>query len=191
MDALLNPARVWTRSEVLARPCPVPREAGVYAWYFVSPPPGVPVDGCHVHQGMHLLYVGISPKKPPSNGASPSKQRLWNRVRYHYRGNAYGSTLRLTLGCLLSELLGIELRRVGSGTRLTFATGEAQLSEWMHEHARVAWLPTAVPWDAEHHLISTLSLPLNLAGNAAHPFHATLTELRQRCKRRALGLPIL
>ena len=48
-----------------------------------------------------------------------------------YRGNAYGSTLRLTLGCLLADQLGIELRRVGSGTRLTFGDGEQALSEWM------------------------------------------------------------
>jgi len=32
-DVLLNPARLWTRAEVLVRPCPVPREPGVYAWY--------------------------------------------------------------------------------------------------------------------------------------------------------------
>ncbi|WP_386143941.1 GIY-YIG nuclease family protein [Streptomyces yanii] len=42
-----------------------------------------------------------------------STQNLRTRVRYHYRGNAAGSTLRLTLGCLL----GLELRRVGSGKR--------------------------------------------------------------------------
>ena len=40
-----------------------------------------------------------------------------NRIRYHFRGNAEGSTLRLTLGCLLIKPLGIELRRVGSGKR--------------------------------------------------------------------------
>ncbi|MEU1194017.1 GIY-YIG nuclease family protein [Streptomyces sp. NPDC005859] len=42
-----------------------------------------------------------------------STQNLRKRVRYHYRGNAAGSTLRLTLGCLL----GLDLRRVGSGKR--------------------------------------------------------------------------
>ncbi|MFF3911407.1 GIY-YIG nuclease family protein [Streptomyces sp. NPDC001848] len=54
-----------------------------------------------------------------------STQNLRKRVRYHYRGNAAGSTLRLTLCCLL----GLELRRVGSGNRLTFGkSGEASLS---------------------------------------------------------------
>ncbi|WP_374939609.1 GIY-YIG nuclease family protein [Streptomyces sp. UH6] len=45
-----------------------------------------------------------------------STQNLRKRVRYHCRGNAAGSTLRLTLGCLP----GLELRRVGSGKRMTF-----------------------------------------------------------------------
>ncbi|GAA2511770.1 hypothetical protein GCM10010406_54960 [Streptomyces thermolineatus] len=38
-----------------------------------------------------------------------SPQNLRTRVRYHFRGNAAGSTPRLTLGCLL----GLELRRFG------------------------------------------------------------------------------
>lgn len=63
-----------------------------------------------------------------------STQNLRKRVRYHYRGNAAGSTLRLTLGCLL----GMELRRVGSGKRMTFGkAGETALSQWMAENTRV------------------------------------------------------
>jgi len=41
-------------------------------------------------------------------------------MRDHFTGNAEGSTLRLTLGCLLSETLNIKLRRVGRGKRHTF-----------------------------------------------------------------------
>src|SRR5690349_422197 len=124
----LSPARLWSRTEVLVRACPVPREAGVYAWYFREVPPGVPTDECVRAHGATLLYVGISPKAPPANGRPPSRQRLRNRIRYHFRGNAWGSTLRLTLGCLLADSLGIELRRVGSGKRRTFADGERTLS---------------------------------------------------------------
>jgi hypothetical protein len=32
---LLTPIKLWTRTEVLARPCPVPASAGVYAWFSV------------------------------------------------------------------------------------------------------------------------------------------------------------
>ena len=113
------------------------------------------------------------------HGSPPSKQTLRKRLRYHYRGNAYGSTLRLTLGCLLGEQLGIQLRRVGSGTRLTFADGEAKLSEWMEQNAFVVWAVHPQPWEPEHELISHLSLPLNLDQNAEHPFHSTLSGLRK------------
>ena len=114
LDKLVNPNRLYTRTEVLQRKGPVPNEAGVYAWYFKETPPRVPLEKCVIHENMHLLYVGISPSKPSRQGKT-SSQNLSKRIKYHYRGNAEGSTLRLTLGCLLAEHLGIELRRVGSG----------------------------------------------------------------------------
>jgi hypothetical protein len=120
--ALLTPTKLWTRTEVLARPCPVPASAGVYAWFFDSLPQRVPTEGLVRSAGLALLYVGISPKRPSAVG-SPSCQTLRSRLRYHFQGNAEGSTLRLSLGCLLSRDLGIELRRVGSGRRMTFGAG--------------------------------------------------------------------
>jgi hypothetical protein len=106
IDALLSPNHLYTRQEVLTRPSPVPARPGVYAWYFREAPPGVPVEGCHRHDGLPLRYVGISPSKPPTNGKLPSKQSLAKRIRYHFAGNAEGSTLRLALGCLLADKLG-------------------------------------------------------------------------------------
>ena len=144
-DDLLRPVRLWTREEVLARPSPVPRVPGVYAWYFRNMPATVPTADCLRIGEFTLLYVGISPSAPPTNGKPPSRQTLSSRVRYHMRGNAEGSTLRLSLGCLLSDELGIELRRVGSGTRLTFAGGEVRLSEWLEQNARVVWHACADP----------------------------------------------
>jgi hypothetical protein len=98
-----------------------------------------------------------------------STQNLRKRVRYHYRGNAAGSTLRLTLGCLL----GLELRRVGSGKRMTFGkAGEATLSQWMADNTRVCWIEQSEPWDLESQLISQLDLPLNLDQNRHNAFHS-------------------
>ena len=59
----------------------------------------------------------------PGTGDLSSQQTLRQRLRTHYAGNAEGSTLRKTLGCLLAEELGIQLRRVGSGNRKTFVGG--------------------------------------------------------------------
>lgn len=90
---LLAPKHMFTRTEVLTRPSPVPSAPGVYAWYFDEIPDGVPIEGCCTVDGHALLYVGISPKKPSVDGLKTSRQSLRTRIRYHYRGNAYGSTL--------------------------------------------------------------------------------------------------
>jgi hypothetical protein len=187
---LLKPERLWSRQEVLSAPSPVPRQPGVYAWYFREIPPHAPVANCHVHGSYTLLYVGISPKEPPRNGSTPSKQKLFDRIRYHYRGNAEGSTLRLTLGCLLSEKLGIQLRRVGSGKRMTFGEGEHILSQWMEENAFVVWVVDPEPWHLEEKIITEVSLPLNLDMNKKHPFHKSLSHVRRAAKESARALPI-
>ena len=75
----------------------MPTSSGVYAWFFSSIPDSVPTEDCVRCNGMTLLYVGISPQDLGSG------QTLKDRLRYHYRGNAEGSTLRRTLGCLLEK----------------------------------------------------------------------------------------
>jgi hypothetical protein len=138
-----------------------------------------------------LLYGGIAPKAPPANGRPASQQTLRTRTRYHYTGNAAGSTLRLTLGCLLAGRLGIQLRRVGSGQRLTFAAGEAKLSAWMADNAFVTWVETERPWLAEQQLITSVNLPLNLDQNRQHDFHQQLTQVRADARRAARTLPVV
>jgi len=184
INKLIHPQKVYSRIEVLPRDSPVPRSPGVYAWFFKEIPPKVPIDNCVEFNGLYLLYVGISPKKPQRMG-KPSKQNLRTRIKNHYRGNAEGSTLRLSLGCLLSEKLGIELRRVGSGKRMTFSEGEDILSDWMDENAFVTWIVHDKPWRIEDQAIRRISLPLNLRDNESHPFHRSLTSIRRSLKRSA------
>ncbi|MEV0280877.1 GIY-YIG nuclease family protein [Streptomyces sp. NPDC050610] len=174
---LVSPDRLWSAHEVLTRPSPVPAVPGVYGWHFEQPPHADLDAG-------RLLYVGIAPRHMANR---TSTQNLRKRVRYHYRGNAAGSTLRLTLGCLL----GIELRRVGSGKRLTFGkAGEAELSRWMADNARVCWIEQGEPWTLESQLISRLDVPLNLDQNRHNAFHGRLKELRTAARERARALPI-
>jgi hypothetical protein len=143
-------------------------------------------------EGAVLLYVGISPKAPPADGRRTSRQTLRNRIRYHYGGNAEGSTLRLTLGCLLADQVGLQLRRVGSGRRLTFGrAGEAVLSGWMADHAVVTWVACDRPWQVEHELISSVALPLNLDQNRDGLFYRQLSDLRAQHRYQARDLPIL
>ncbi|WP_390624552.1 GIY-YIG nuclease family protein [Siccirubricoccus deserti] len=189
--SLLDPGQLFTPPEVLSRRCPVPHVPGAYAWYFDEVPPGVPTDGCHTFSGFTLLYVGIAPKAPPTNGRKASATHLQHRIGYHFRGNAEGSTLRLTLGCLLASRLNIQLQRVGSGKTKTFTNpGEQRLDVWMADHARVVWVATDQPWQLEERLIADLSLPLNLAGNSRHPYSKTLKAIRSEAKAKAAMMPI-
>ncbi|MDH6288091.1 GIY-YIG nuclease family protein [Rhodococcus opacus] len=180
-----------TREQVLARPCPVPATAGVYGWWFRKLPAEIDTSGCAKRDGLTLLYTGISPNKPPNNGKAPSTQNIRKRIKTHYTGNAAGSTLRLTLGCLVADEVGIELRRVGSGKRYTFHTGETLLSKWMAENALVSWIDHEEPWELEDRLIASLDVPLNLDGNSRNSFYLQLKAARAAAKRRADDLPVL
>jgi hypothetical protein len=185
IQRLLHPKHLYTASEVLGPPCPVPTSPGVYAWYFDAALPLIDITSCHRIDGRALLYVGISPKAPSLKGLPPSRSALRTRIRTHYRGNAEGSTLRRTLGCLLSAQLAIQLRRVGSGGRYTFTNpGEQALDRWMDRHAFVTWVEAEEPWEIEKKLLSSgLSLPLNVDGNASQEAAAVLSaaRLKARC----------
>jgi hypothetical protein len=193
MECLYAPAHLYTSAEVLACPCPVPATAGVYMWYFDEAPAGINTSGCHHVGDRTLLYVGISPKAPPANGRASSRSTLRQRIRTHYAGNAEGSTLRRTLGCLLGPRLGFQLRRVGSGTRYTFTNpGEQILDQWMAQHAFVTWIEIERPWALEAQILSSaVMLPLNLAGNMKLEAAPWLTSLRSAARRQADLLEIV
>jgi hypothetical protein len=182
---------VFTHHDVLSHPSPVPSQDGVYGWWFRRLPPVVVAGGCCRYQDLTLLYVGISPKQPPSNGRPASTQSLLERIKYHYTGNAEGSTLRKTLGCLLAGELGIQLRRVGSGKRMTFVEGEQALSAWMAENAYVSWIVRQRQWELEDTLIAALDLPLNLMGNKQNQFYPVLADVRARFVAQAKNLPLV
>ena len=185
LKVLTKPNILCSRSAVLAKPCPVPTASGVYAWFFKEIPGITPTDGCVTHGGLTMLYAGISPKN------EISRENIRKRITYHYRGNAEGSTLRLTLGALLSEQSGFPLRRVGSGTRMTFThLGEQWLDEWMETNAFVCWVKHPEPWTLETELLQTLSLPLNIEQNGEHAFASKLGEIRKDAKRLARDQPI-
>lgn len=178
LTLLREPETLWTRGQVLARPSAAPAVSGVYGWHFVEPP-------CPELEGGRLLYVGIAPRRMSTR---TSTQTLRARLRAHFRGNAAVSTLRLSLGCLL----GLPLRRVGSGSRMTFGPdGEQELSDWMEAYARVCWHPSPQPWVIESAVIAGADLPLNLDQNRLHPFHPRLSQVRAQAKATARSLPIL
>jgi hypothetical protein len=91
----------------------------------------------------------------------------------------------------LAAQLRIELRRVGSGARLTFDDGEDALSAWLERNAFVTWVVNSEPWVLEKQIIQHVSLPLNLDHNQYHRFAPRLVEVRRLAKARARELPVL
>jgi hypothetical protein len=172
--------RPYTRDEVLARPSPVPSSPGVYAWFYDAIPGGIDAIGTFGNAFGRLLYIGISPKEPPTNGRPPSRSTLRRRLQTHFAGNAEGSTLRRTLGCLLAKESGFLLRRVGSGLRMTFTNpGEQWLDEWMAAHARVVWTETPTPWVVEREVLASgIPLPLNIQDNPCAEHVEVLKRVR-------------
>ena len=182
---LVDVAKIYSWSELRADKNLPPSGPGVYAWFFKRPPSRVPSKGCVQREGQALLYVGISPE------SENSSQDLNKRIRYHFSGNAEGSTLRRTLGCLLEKEIGTILRRVGSGKRMTFDPNEGKLTQWMADNAAVSWVEVDAPWEVEPYLLSQLNLPLNIEGHSHNPFYDTLRAIRKRCRERARQLPVL
>ena len=175
---LTQPDHLWSRSECLSHPSPVPASCGLYGWYFRELPPRVDGSGCVRRLRCALLYVGIAPSRPLGYNGRPTTQSLRSRIRIHYAGNAEGSTLRRSLGVLLRTKLKLQAdltRRSKS-----FGEGEARLSDWMERNAYVSWIEYPEPWAIEKQVIEKLDLPLNLAHNRAHPFWMNLTEARSR-----------
>jgi hypothetical protein len=184
-----NPGHLYSRAEVLSNPCPVPKVHGLYAWFFKEVPNGVPVDGCLIHEGLCLLYVGSSPDK---KGKTDSTQTLLQRVRYHFQGNADKSTLRRSLGILLVSQSHFPLRRVGSGKKMTLTSqGEQWLDSWMEKNAFVTWVEHDEPWTLENELFQSVALPLNIQGNKHHPFAALLLKKREEAIAIAKEAPVV
>jgi hypothetical protein len=86
----------------------------------------------------------------------------------------------------------MQLRRVGSGHRYTFTNpGEQLLDGWMDRHAFVTWVETEAPWNVEKKLLSSLSLPLNIDGNASQEAAAVVSEVRLKARQIAGRLGIV
>lgn len=154
----------------------VPDAAGFYAWW-VRPDalphvPGAP----HPSEPYGLLYVGIAPSRATSSATLRSRL-----LGQHIGGNVGSSTFRRSLAALLFERECWTPVRTTTRELLT-ADDNANLSAWQREHLRLAWLHVVNSWEGEAEVIAEMQPALNLAGNASHPFYATMSEARRRFK---------
>jgi hypothetical protein len=162
-----------------------PRAPGAYAWFSDTIPDSVPPDGLHDRDGHHLLYVGIAPRATATGGRDPMRTSLAPRIAYHYDGRADASALRMSLGVVLDESLGLSLQQLPNGERFDWGAGEAILSSWMHGHLRVSWLQHVRPWEVSDMAFRNLALPLNLQAQDPSPFQRDLTDRQTILKDRA------
>ncbi|WP_104044049.1 GIY-YIG nuclease family protein [Arthrobacter sp. ZGTC412] len=159
-----------------------PSKKGVYGWLFVPGTLPVP-DAPYAHtDGFDLLYVGIAPKRPGTNGKE-SASRLRSRLPAHSKKDASRSTLRLTLGVLLAEELNLSLG-IHKGRLNWGVDGEARLTGWINTNARVAWVENQTPWVVEDELLERASLPLNI-DRRTDAFSQELKDRRDKARRAA------
>ena len=52
MNELISPHKLFSRSSVLEKQCPVPKSRGLYAWFFKEIPPHIPTDGCAIKDNL-------------------------------------------------------------------------------------------------------------------------------------------
>ena len=188
MNELLSPHKVWSRGEVLASPCPVPRLSGVYAWYFREVPDGVPVKDCLMFEGLTLLYAGISPKALPRNGRLPSTQTLYDRIRQNISSRRIcWHSWRARCASRVGMSLASPCAHQGSGRLLTeeaptsvavswsaWATRQASGRHWPAIH----FVATAIARrQLRHPTIRVLSAPVPLAKRV---FEATQSQAKAR-----------
>lgn len=154
-ERILNPSSLTDAADVRTAPA----SPGIYGWWVARGALDVPDASYQERDGHQLLYVGISPRRAASSGT------IRKRLIQHMTGNASQSTLRRTLGVLLTEQLGLTLGIYGG--RPTFGPdGEPHITAWLHENAKVAWVVDPAPWAVEDELLGSSVLALNLDGRS-------------------------
>jgi hypothetical protein len=171
---LANPVDVETARTTL------PDRNGVYAWWTEHGAiPGVPAQPHPSEEALELFYVGIAPRDVKSSATLRSRI-----VGNHLGGNTGSSTFRLALAALLIDTLRLTPHR--TKTKYVLPTAQSRvLSAWQQNHLKLSWVEHDTPWLIEDDIIAALRPPLNLAGNASHPFHSTLSEARDRFRQAA------
>lgn len=179
LAALREKERIVPAARIVAGEVVVPKEPGVYAWYFEASKLGIRSGYYEVlADGLALLYSGTVP------GRKGSKGNLRDRIRNHLKNTSRQSSLRLSLGALLIDKLSLEPRKRPDG-RVDFGSTERILSEWIARHGAVSWLSGPDPWQMEGNLLKSLGVPLNLHRNEGHPFFHFLAGARAHVREKA------
>jgi hypothetical protein len=116
--------------------------------------------------GFDLLYVGAT------------MSHLRRRVLDHLTGNSRSSSLRMTVGALLTLELGLDPVGDGSRTYFHFGDGERRLTNWLVANTRIACVPSVDPFHEEKQILANAPLPFNISERKRHPYSKYLMTLR-------------
>ncbi|MDP9462034.1 MAG: hypothetical protein M3Q22_17845 [Actinomycetota bacterium] len=166
---LLAPAHAVAPADFLAAGRGAADRPGLYSWWVDAPGAAEISAGLGHRVTPGLIYAGRAGGVRPNGSASTNA--LWGRVgEMHLGGNRSFSTFRLTLAACLSAAAGRDVT-------------EAEVSDWMHGHLRVAVLPLESDdvSAGEEELLRLADPPLNLSGVARTPLRQTQqAEVRPR-----------
>jgi len=177
---------LYSPTQLLRSPRQVPAAPGIYAWYFDALP-RIPTANCYSVGRWRLMYIGTAPRNEDSSG------NLRKRIcKQHLGKSVSASTLRFSLAFLLQKELDLEITRRKQGDKSWWlgAAGEQSLTDWMCDHALVAWSAAPQPWEHEGRMVGVLggALPLNIRGNTSNPLALRLKRDRTRWRKRCLGI---
>ena len=181
VKALLGPPKSVDQVRLSPERGGLPQKDGLYAWWATSGSiEGLPANPHPDPQsGLVLFYVGVAPNGPKSSSTIRSRV-----VNNHLSGNTGSSTFRFTLAALLLDELGLHPGK--TATKIVLPTEENRLlTGWQRKHLSLTWCVTPQPWIREDEVIASMEPPLNLAGNANHPYYSTLKQAREVFRRTA------
>ena len=131
---------------------------------------GIPVTYTKFRE-YEVIYVGLA------SGSLKDRD-----VKKHFNGNAGGSTLRKSLGCLFGyNLIPRDSNYNSNGKTKFSATDESKLSGWIKTNLLLFYYPNKDFVNVESRLIQELNPPLNLNKNnnvVNLEFRKHLTKLR-------------
>lgn len=144
------------------------------------PDVGIPVTYTKFRD-YEVIYVGLA--------SSSLKDR---DIKKHFSGNAGGSTLRKSLGCLFGCNLIPRDSHYNNNEKTKFnVTDESKLSEWIKTNLLLFYYPNKEFDRIESLLIQTLNPPLNLSKNhnvINSEFRKHLTKLRSNKPKRQYSI---
>lgn len=167
---LTTPSSRQSPAEFLATDGDGLRRPGLYSWWVDAGGAAELSTGLGQPVAAGLIYAGLAGATRSRSGRR-SSNTLWGRISgMHLGGRHEFSTFRLSLGSVLAAAGGLA------------EIDENALTDWMHEHLRVAAVPVA---DAdglgglESVILRRLDPPLNLSKMSASPVRLRVTELRR------------